>query len=91
MDELRFVKHLLELKQLILHNQNELLSIKSKIETMHPEFPEITRKQASIVLNCSIHKIDKMRRAGMIEANSTGLLKYHTVVKHKKNVPEFVP
>lgn len=91
MDELRLIKHLLELKEMIQDNHNELQRIKAKMEGLHPEFHEITRTQAAQVLNCSIQKIDKMLKAGLLDSNGSGLLKYDSVIRHKKYVPNHVP
>ena len=83
-DNLFFQKTILEIKEMMVKNQNDIDELKVLIsERFKPDIEWITRKQASLLLKCSMGKVDSMVRSGTIGKDTKGKLYYKDVVGQK--------
>ena len=83
-DTLFFQKTILEIKEMMVRNQHDIDELKVLIsERFKPDIEWVTRKQASLLLKCSMGKVDGLVRSGLIRKDSKGKLNYSEVVSQK--------
>jgi len=83
-DNLFLQKTILEIKEMMIKNQQDIDELKALInDRFKPDIEWVTRRQAAELLRCSMSKIDGLVRSGTIPKNPTGKVCYKAVVSQK--------